>query len=84
MPFDAAPVFVIRDRHPALDAHADALVGFGFAGEQLLEQAHWRLLAGMKCCCYLRRTKSSQGSFDCVTCPLVIGEGRDEVGLSAI
>jgi hypothetical protein len=39
-PQDAAPLLVIGDRHSALDAHANALAGLGFPGEELLPQRH--------------------------------------------
>ncbi len=39
-PQNAAPVFVLGDRHAAFDADADPLPGLGLPREQLLQDGH--------------------------------------------
>src|SRR6187200_2358594 len=40
-PEDAAPVFMIGDRHATLDADSNPLTRLGFPGEELFEQGHY-------------------------------------------
>jgi hypothetical protein len=39
-PENAAPVLVLGNGHPAFNANAYPLAGFGLAGKQLLEKGH--------------------------------------------